>query len=550
VDLFEPKITNDMNFELCKPFSAEEISDAMFQIGTLKAPGPDRLPGRFFQRNWLTLKEDVITAVNLFLETGHMPEGVNDTCVVLIPKINHPESVKDFRPISLCNVIYKVVFKCIVNRIRPMLQDIISTSQSAFIPGRMITDNAIIAFECIHAINGNSDARGDFCSYKLDLSKAYDQVDWDFLNKVLMKLGFQSTWVNWVMSCVISVCYSIRFNGVMMTPFSPSRGLRQGDPLSPYLFLFVTDGLSKLISRKVEVQALQELHICRGAPGISHLLFADDTLLFFKATSEQASVVKDILDTYAHCTGQLINPGKCSIMFNESGREEDQESVKQILGVQLSSFEAKYLGLPTPTGSLKGERFQPLRERLSKRLNDYTEKNMSTVAKETLIKAVGQALPTYIMSVFKLPLGVCDELTRLMREFWWGVENGKRKTAWVAWKQLTLKKCGGGLGFKDLRLFNQALLARQAWRLIQFPDSLCARLLKAKYYPRGCLVDTAFSANSSYTWQSLVHGLELLKKGIIWRIGCGSQVRIWRDPWIPRDHSFRVTSRKGRCRLN
>jgi hypothetical protein len=162
VDLFEPKITNDMNFELCKPFSEEEISDAMFQIGPLKASGPDGLPDRFFQRNWLTLKEDVITAVNLFFETDHMPEGVNDTCVVLIPKINHPESLKDFRPISLCNVIYKVVSKCIVNRIRPMLQDIILTSQSAFISGRMITDNAIIAFECIHAIKGNSDARGDF----------------------------------------------------------------------------------------------------------------------------------------------------------------------------------------------------------------------------------------------------------------------------------------------------------------------------------------------------------------------------------------------------
>jgi hypothetical protein len=144
---------------------------------------------------------------------------------------------------------------------------------------------------------------------------------------------------------------------------------------------------------------------------------------------------------------------------------------------------------------------------------------MSVAAKEILIKPVAQALPTYTMSVFKLPLGICDELTRITREFWWGVENGKRKTTSVAWNQLTRKKCVGGLGFKDLRLFNQALLARQAWRLIHFPDSLCAMLLKAKYHPRGYLIDTAFSSNSSYTWQSIVHGLELLKKGIIWRVG-------------------------------
>jgi hypothetical protein len=272
-------------------------------------------------------------------------------------------------------------------------------------------------------------------------------------------------------------------------------------------------------------------------------------LFFIRASVDQANTIKDILDTYARCTGQLINPGKCSVLFNEKGQQGVQEQVKQVLVIEHSTFEPKYLGLPTPHGSLKGNRFQSLKEKLGKRLKDYTEKNMSAAAKEILIKAVAQAIPTYTMIVFKLPLGICDELTRFIQEFWWGVENGKRKTAWIAWKLLTQKKCGGGLGFKDLRIFNQTLLARQAWRLIQFPDSLCARSLKVRYYPRGCLVDTAFSSNASYTWQSIVYGLELLKQGIIWRVGSGSQIRTWRDPWIPRPHSFKVTSRKERCRL-
>lgn len=149
------------------------------------------------------------------------------------------------------------------------------------------------------------------------------------------------------------------------------------------------------------------------------------------------------------------------------------------------------------------------------------------------------------MSVFKLPLGLCDDLTSIIRDFWWGVENGKRKTAWIAWEKLILKKCCGGMGFKDLRLFNQAMLARQAWRLIEHSDSPCARLLKAKYFPRGCLVDTAFCSNAS----TILPGLDLLKQGIIWRVGNGSQIRIWRDPWIPRGSSLRVTTRPGRCRL-
>ena len=120
--------------------------------------------------------------------------------------------------------------------------------------------------------------------------------------------------------------------------------------------------------------------------------------------------------------------------------------------------------------------------------------------------------------------------------------------AWAGWNTLIQKKSYGGMGFKDLRLFNQALLARQAWRLMEYPDSLCARLLKARYYPKGCLVDTSFCSNASSTWQSILHGLELLKQCVIWRIGDGRKVRIWRDPWIPRELSLRVTTTKGRQR--
>lgn len=176
MELFEECITPEMNLDFSKPYSEEEIGNALFQIGPLKAPGPDGFPGRFFQRNWLLLKEDIIPAVQEFYESGNMPAGVNETCVVLIPKVPEPETMKDFRAISLCNVIYKIVSKCIVNRLRPVLQDIISPSQSTFIPGSMITDNALIAF--LHTIRSNGDSRSQFCAYKLDLSKAYDRVDW------------------------------------------------------------------------------------------------------------------------------------------------------------------------------------------------------------------------------------------------------------------------------------------------------------------------------------------------------------------------------------
>ena len=154
--------------------------------------------------------------------------------------------------------------------------------------------------------------------------------------------------------------------------------------------------------------------------------------------------------------------------------------------------------------------------------------------REELIKSVAQALPTYIMGVFKLPFSVCDDLTRMVRNFYWGSEKGKRKVHWKGWDHLMQPKDRGGIGFRDFRLFNQALLARQAWRLILRPDSLCTRLLKSKYYRNGILLSTVFSSDCSPVWKGIEAGLELLKKGIIWRVGNGEHIRIWRDPWIPR----------------
>lgn len=146
------RVDEAMNVQLCKEFLDEEISEALFQIGLGKVPSPDGFPARFFQCNWLTLKGEIIQAVKRFFSDGKMPDGVNSTSIVLIPKVKEPKRLKDFRPVSLCNVIYKVIAKCMVNRFRPLLQDLISPTQSAFIHGRIITDNALIAFECIFAL--------------------------------------------------------------------------------------------------------------------------------------------------------------------------------------------------------------------------------------------------------------------------------------------------------------------------------------------------------------------------------------------------------------
>jgi hypothetical protein len=186
-----------------------------------------------------------------------------------------------------------------------MLQEIISEAQSAFIPGRLITDNALIAFECFHSIKNCKRENQNFCALKLDLSKAYDRVDWEFLNGVMERLGFCDKWRRWIMVCVTSVRYSVRFNGELLDPFAPTRGLRQGDPLSPYLFLLIADGLSNILERYKTDGLIQPIRICRATPGISHLLFADDSLLFFKAEVEQARRIKKALNLMKIALGNL-----------------------------------------------------------------------------------------------------------------------------------------------------------------------------------------------------------------------------------------------------
>jgi hypothetical protein len=206
------------------------------------------------------------------------------------------------------------------------------------------------------------------------------------------------------------------------------------------------------------------------------------------------------------------------------------------------------LGLPIPEDRIKNGKLKSTKDKLLKKCSDWNEKYMSSAAKEELIKSVAQAMSNYAMSVFKFSTGLCDELSKIIRNFWWGDEEDRKKVHWLSWDKMTKPKSHGGIGFRDLRLFNQALLAKQAWRLLEYPDSLYARLLKAKYFPSGSLVDRVFSKNASPCWQGITHGLELLKHGIIWRVHSGTKIRIWRDNWLPRGN-HKIVGKANKMRL-
>ena len=292
------RVTEDMQDFLSYLFTALEVKEAIFQMGALKSPGPDGIQALFYQKYWDIVGPNVTDVVLNFLNKGDFIDDINQTFIVLIPKIKAPEDMKNFKPISLCNVFYKIISKVLANRLKSVLSSLISESQSAFVLNHHTTNNVLIAYELVHALRHKRTGKEGYMAWKLDMSKAYDRVEWVFLEEVMRKMCFLENWINKVMRCVRLVSYSILLNGVPGDFFKPKRGLRQGDPLSPYLFVLCAEGLSSLIHRAESQSQITKLRVTRTTPSISHLFFADDSLIFTKAKDKECNAMLQILQTY------------------------------------------------------------------------------------------------------------------------------------------------------------------------------------------------------------------------------------------------------------
>lgn len=276
----EPKVTQSMNSALCAPFSAEEVKKALFQLHPDKAPGPDGMTKLFFQKFWNITGQDITNAVLQVLNYGESLVDWNSTIVTLIPKVANPVMIKEFRPISLCNIIYKIVARAITNRLRPILQSCVDDFQSAFIPNRLISDNVILGFEYVHWMRNHRQGKCGYAALKLDMSKAYNIVEWNFLEAIILKLGFAHTWITKIMNCVSSVKYSFKLNQEVFGDLRPQRGIRQGDPLSPYLFVICAQGLSSLLTKMQAKNEFRGVRVANSCPRISHLFCADCSIIF------------------------------------------------------------------------------------------------------------------------------------------------------------------------------------------------------------------------------------------------------------------------------
>lgn len=368
---------------------------------------------------------------------------------------------------------------------------------------------------------------------KIDMNKAYDRVEWDFLEALLLKFGFHISWVHLIMNCLSTVSFSVLLNGKPGASFFPSRGLRQGDPLSPYLFILVGEVLTAMINKACLDQSLTEIRMGAEGPWISHLLFADDSLFFLQASLVNCQSMMRILTAYCTASGQMVNFGKSSLFFSPNTPLELQMSISAILGIQGSDDPSKYLGLPTMWGRSKKQALAYVKDKVSQKIQGWKQLHLTQAGREVMVKSVISAIPAYPMAVFLFTDGLCRKIDSLIANFWWGQSDVGGKVHWLSWEKLGLPKEEGGMGFRCLKDFNMALLAKIGWRILRHPDAMWVQVLKGLYFPNCDFLSATKGSRASWAWSSILEGRKLLQSHVMWQVLNGESISTWKDRWIP-----------------
>lgn len=354
-----PTINQNDDDSLRRDISDDEIRKAIFAMGALKAPGDDGFPALFYHSNWDVVGSNLCSFVKKAYNehgNGHIRE-VNQTLLVLIPKISQPVNIKQFRPISLCNVTYKTLTKVIVGRLKTILPYIISPYQASFVPRRCIQDNIIIAQEMIHSMKRMKAKKG-FMTIKVDLEKAYYRLSWDFIHKTLKETNIPVDMINVIMECITSSSLNTLWNGRKTEVFHPTRGIRQGDPLSPYIFVICIDKLSHIIVEAISKKEWSPMRVGRSGPEISHLMFADDLLLFSEASKNHVEQVMNCLNKFCTMFGQKVSGEKTSIFFSKNVRQEIRQEICISTGFKNTTNLGDYLGAPIIHGRAGRETYK------------------------------------------------------------------------------------------------------------------------------------------------------------------------------------------------
>ncbi|XP_057972657.1 uncharacterized protein LOC131160790 [Malania oleifera] len=336
------------------------------------------------------------------------------------------------------------------------------------------------------------------CLLKIDLKKAYDSAAWPFLKEMLIHLRFPAEMISWIMECVTTTSYSISLNGRFFDFFKGSKVLRRGDPLSPLLFVIYVEYLSRLL-KSVESKSNFKFHPKCEALRLSHLVFADDLMMFSRGDLPSVRYLMNYLNEFLNCSGLAVNLLKLEL-YHAGNWQEELGNISNLSGMKLGAFPFKYLSIPLLSSRLNAAHYSPLINRIAGMFKGWPCHTLSYAGKLEIINSIIQGVECFWLAIFPFPLNVLNQIVKLYRVFLWG---GRRKPL-VAWREICLSKTEGGLGVFDLNIWNIALLSKALWNIHSKKDSVWTKWIYYMYLTDSSIWNISAAKNNSPLFKKLL----------------------------------------------
>ncbi|GJU06616.1 RNA-directed DNA polymerase, eukaryota, reverse transcriptase zinc-binding domain protein [Tanacetum coccineum] len=499
-----------------------------------RAPGPDGFTFKFITTFWDLLEADVVHSVNEFFLSGTFPKGCNSSFIVLIPKVPNAKFVSDFCPISLIGCQYKIIAKILANRLSIVIGGCVSSEQTAFIKGRSILDGPLILNEVIAWYRKR---KQKLMVFKVDFEKAFDSIRRDFLDLVMAKLGFGFKWRSWIHRCLLNARSSVLINGSPTSEFEIFRGLRQGDPLSPFLFILAMEGFHAITCKSVETSIFRGVSIGQGNMNISHLIYVDDVIFMGEWSQSNVHNLLCMLRCFYLVSGLKINVQKSKIL-GVYVSNEDVSDMAKVIRCGVANLSLIYLGIPVGCNMRRCSNWNTIIQKFSSKLSKWKACLLSIGGRLSLIKSGLGNLPTYYMSIYMMPVTIQNKLEMMRNNFFIGGDESEKKMTWVSWKKCLVSKKLGGLGVGSIFALNIGLLFKWLWRFLCQPTDLWAKVVKNIYGPNEGIDEELGHSSHHSTWGAIISSVKKLKsKGTdllslcIREIGNEVSTHFWEDIW-------------------
>lgn len=514
---------------LSAPVTAALIKTTLFKLSLNRTPGPDGLTAEFFRALWSLLGDEVCTVILDFFKSRFMPSGLNSTSLILIPKRPGADNIQDFRPISCLNTLYKVISRILADRLKEILPDLVLPNQTGFIKNRLLLENVLLASEVLNGYQRKN--RSPRIALKVDISKAFDSVRWDFLLQTLKAMQFPAAFVDCIRACITTPSFSLSINGVTSGFFKGKTGLRQGDPISPLLFAVVMNVLSYMLNRAAEDGIFGYHPGCAGTK-LTHLAFADDLLIFIDGTESSLAGVFTVLSQFEKFSGLEVNMSKTS-MFSSGLSAQTQLNILNRFRLRSIQLPVRYLGLPLCSKKLSVRDCDPLLAQVRRKLNGWMNRHLSMAGRLQLISSTIPGIIGFWTSAFCIPKKVLKMIQSLLSSFLWHGTLGNT-SAKVAWDSLCYPKAEGGLGIRSLTSWNTVFGIKLIWMLYFRAGSIWVAWVRDKYLSTGSF----WSLNSrnysiSWTFRRLLKLRHIALSFLRIMVRGGSETYFWFDPWTP-----------------